>query len=96
MHKARLAKLGHARMNMHLVPCDHLTGMDLSEELDMESMFTSVFDVVAEIDEQEEVAGVAKTREMLQSEVDLEGVEVLTEDLWMTRSGVLMIIRSLR
>jgi hypothetical protein len=71
MHKGRLAKLVHARMNMHLVPCDQLTDMDLSEELDMESMFASVFDVVADIDEQEEVAGVAKAREMLQSEEDL-------------------------
>jgi hypothetical protein len=65
---------------MHLVPCDQLSDMDLSEELDMESMFASVFDVVAEIDEQEEVVVVAKAHEMLRGEEDLEEAEVIAED----------------
>jgi hypothetical protein len=46
------------------VCCDPISDMDLSEELDMESMSASVLDVVAEIDEQEEAAEVAKASDM--------------------------------
>jgi hypothetical protein len=46
-------------MNMHPIPCDPLSDMDLSEDLAMESMSPSVFAVVAAIDEQEEAGEVA-------------------------------------
>jgi hypothetical protein len=75
MHKDRLAKLVHARKNMHVVLFDQPTDMDLSEELDKESMSASVFDVVAGIDQQEEVAEVAKARDVFHREENIEEVE---------------------
>jgi hypothetical protein len=47
---------------------------------DMESMFVSVFDVVAGSDEQEEAAEVAKASNMFHSEEDMEEVDVLAVD----------------
>jgi hypothetical protein len=80
MHKGSLAQLLHARVNMQLVPCDQPTGMDLSQMPDMESMFVKVFDVVAESDEQEEAAEVAKASDVFHNEEDMEEVDVLAVD----------------
>jgi hypothetical protein len=67
MHKGRLAR--HARVNMNLVPCDYLE--QTTECADM-SAFKSVFEAVAEMDEQEDAAQVFVARGMMNESSDVD------------------------
>jgi hypothetical protein len=60
MGKGRVAQLVHARMNMHLLPHDKLP--ELGFMVDSNAAFNSVFEAVAQIDDEEEVAAAAAVR----------------------------------
>jgi hypothetical protein len=54
MHKGRLARLVHARANMHLLECDSLEPGTATDA----SAFLSVYEAVGDMDEEEDAARV--------------------------------------
>jgi hypothetical protein len=89
MHKGRLARLVHARVNMNHVPSDHLDQASGDNDV---SAFESVFEAVAEIDEQEDAAHMFTTRGMVDEISDVEdgtGTADSDDEGGSPRSGVL-------
>jgi hypothetical protein len=60
MHKGRLARLVHARVNMHLLECDSL---EPEAEADV-SAFRSVYEAVGDMDEEKDAAKVFAARKL--------------------------------
>jgi hypothetical protein len=69
MGKGRVAQLVHARMSMHLLPHDKMPEMGFM--VDANAPFNSIFEAVAQIDdEEEEVAAAAAVRPAIGSAPD--------------------------
>jgi hypothetical protein len=68
MGKERVAQLVHARMNMQLLPHDKMPEMGFM--VDVNAPFNSIFEAVAHVDDEEEVAAAAAVRTAIGSPPD--------------------------
>jgi hypothetical protein len=68
-NKGRVAKLVHARMNMNLIPNDKLPEQS---DVNLDELFNSAFEAVADMDEEEEVALAAAKHASLAEHMDSE------------------------
>jgi hypothetical protein len=65
MHKGRLARLVHARANMHLLECDSLEPGAATDA----SVFLSVYEAVGDMDEEEDAARVFAARALQEDDL---------------------------
>jgi hypothetical protein len=77
MHKGRLARLVHARANMHLLECDSL---EPEAEADA-SAFRSVCEAVGDIDEEEDAARVFGARALHENDLHVHNDDADKESI---------------
>jgi hypothetical protein len=77
MHKGRLARLVHARANMHLLECDSL---ELGAETDA-SAFLSVYEAVGDMDEEEDAARVFAAKALQEDDLHVHDDDAEEESI---------------
>jgi hypothetical protein len=77
MHKGRLARLVHARANMHFLECDSL---EPGAETDA-SAFLSVYEAVGDMDEEEDAARVFAAKALQEDDLHVHDDDAVEESI---------------